>query len=77
VSGGVLIYKDVGGRPYWRAKANRRHDLVMARERVRYTPLPEVKAWTAELGMNLLTSERVNTLWYAHDLCVFRGGTKG
>jgi cyclopropane fatty-acyl-phospholipid synthase-like methyltransferase len=70
--GGLLIYKDIGHRPRWRATSNRVHDLLMAREWVRYTPLRQVEAWTRELGMEVRHSERINCLWYGHDLCLVR-----
>jgi 2-polyprenyl-3-methyl-5-hydroxy-6-metoxy-1,4-benzoquinol methylase len=70
--GGLLIYKDIGDRPRWRATANRLHDLVMAREWVHYTPLCDVEAWTKQMGMEVRLSERINRKWYGHDLCLLR-----
>ena len=66
--GGLLIFKDIGDRPRWRATANLLHDLLMTRELVRYTPLREVEAWGRVLAMEPLASERINRLWYGHDL---------
>lgn len=70
--GGILIYKDIGDRPRWRATANRLHDLVMAREWVHYTPLRDVKTWAGEFGMEVRHSERIDRLWYGHDSCLLR-----
>lgn len=70
--GGLLIYKDIGPRPAWRAFANRLHDLVMARQWVRYRAAADVLRWGHELGLSALLSERINRLWYGHDLLVFR-----
>jgi 2-polyprenyl-3-methyl-5-hydroxy-6-metoxy-1,4-benzoquinol methylase len=69
---GLLIYKDVGPRPLWRAWANRLHDLVVAKEWVHLLWADTVKAWGQERGLTLLHSERINTLWYGHDLLLFR-----
>jgi SAM-dependent methyltransferase len=71
-AGGLLLYKDIGDRPQWRATANRVHDLLMSHEWVRYTPCSEVETWAASGGLELLVSERINYLWYGHDLRLFR-----
>jgi SAM-dependent methyltransferase len=70
--GGLLIYKDIGPRPAWRAFANRLHDLIMAQQWIRYRAAPDVLGWAHELGLSPLLSERINRLWYGHDLLVFR-----
>ncbi|WP_152053724.1 class I SAM-dependent methyltransferase [Tautonia marina] len=69
--GGRLIYKDIGHRPRWRALANNCHDLLVAREWVRYTPITQVRLWAGELGFASSDPQRINRLWYAHDLAVF------
>jgi 2-polyprenyl-3-methyl-5-hydroxy-6-metoxy-1,4-benzoquinol methylase len=69
--GGLLLYKDIGDRPHWRALANNLHDLVMTREWVRYTPIGQVQAWAREIGFESSGAERINRLWYCHDLVVF------
>lgn len=69
--GGKLIYKDIGHRPRWRALANNCHDLLVAREWVRYTPIARIRAWAEELGFESPDLRRINRLWYAHDLAVF------
>jgi SAM-dependent methyltransferase len=70
--GGLLIYKDVGPQPLWRAWANRLHDLLVAREWVHLIPASRVESWGRESGLERLRSERINALWYGHDLLVFR-----
>jgi 2-polyprenyl-3-methyl-5-hydroxy-6-metoxy-1,4-benzoquinol methylase len=75
VPGGLLIFKDIGIRPRWRATANRFHDLVLAREWVQYTPLRDVEAWCCSRGLQPLTSETMNRLWYGHELVLFRNGS--
>jgi SAM-dependent methyltransferase len=69
---GLLIYKDIGDRPRWRAIANCLHDLVMTREWVRYTPLQDVKLWAGNLGIEPIDVERINRMWYGHDLMLGR-----
>jgi SAM-dependent methyltransferase len=70
--GGLLLYKDIGARPRWRAAANRIHDLLMTREWIGYTPLSEVESWAREEGLKRLETERINRLWYGHDLMLCR-----
>ena len=70
--GGHLIYKDMCRRPVWRALANRLHDLLVARQWIHYVPLERVETWAAECGLRLLHNERINRLWYGHELLVFR-----
>ncbi len=75
VPGGVLIYKDMVRRPLWRATANRLHDLMLARQWIRYEPIENVEAWACEDGGGrgeLIRSERGSRWWYGHELRVFR-----
>src|SRR5262249_42325884 len=44
-AGGILIYKDIARRPYWRAWANRLHDLPSVGEWIHYAQLEEVISW--------------------------------
>ena len=78
--GGVLVYKDMCRAPAWRAWANRAHDLLLARQWIRYVPVAQVEVWCKELG--LLLEHRADTArWcYGHELRVFRkpgGGVVG
>lgn len=68
--GGRLLYKDIGPRPRWRATMNRLHDLVMARQWVRYVEAVTVRQWVEMCGLRAGPPERINTLWYGHDLIV-------
>jgi SAM-dependent methyltransferase len=70
--GGLLLYKDIGPRPLWRAWANRLHDLLVAREWIHLLPDAVVLGWGRARGLELLRRERINALWYGHDLLVFR-----
>lgn len=70
--GGILLYKDMCRRPFWRAAANRLHDLVLARQWIHYAPVEHVEMWAREAGLRLEHSADLNRLWYGHELRVFR-----
>lgn len=70
--GGLFIFKDMGRRPYWRAAANRLHDLVVARQWIHYCPIALVERWTVERGFDLVNRDDRNMFWYRHELRVFR-----
>ncbi|MDA1013049.1 MAG: class I SAM-dependent methyltransferase [Planctomycetota bacterium] len=70
--GGWFIYKDMCRRPLWRAWMNRLHDLVVAKEWIRYEPLDNVRSMVVKDGMECLRVERINRLWYGHELLWFR-----
>ena len=66
--GGMLLYKDMCRRPLWRAWANRLHDLVVARQWINYAAVQDVERWASEAGMRVVERERINRLWYGHEL---------
>jgi 2-polyprenyl-3-methyl-5-hydroxy-6-metoxy-1,4-benzoquinol methylase len=70
--GGILIYKDMCRRPVWRSWANRLHDLVLARQWIRYRELAEVREWAAFAGLVPESRRDFVRLWYGHELYVFR-----
>jgi 2-polyprenyl-3-methyl-5-hydroxy-6-metoxy-1,4-benzoquinol methylase len=70
--GGVFIYKDMVRKPLWRATANRLHDLIQARQWINYEPIASVEATCRSKGLELIHQDRVNMLWYGHELRVFR-----
>lgn len=70
--GGILLYKDMVVRPWWRAWANRAHDLLLARQWIHYASLPQVKAWADEVGVILQHEEHYSRFVYGHELVVFR-----
>ncbi|MEZ6242658.1 MAG: class I SAM-dependent methyltransferase [Phycisphaerales bacterium] len=69
--GGRLIYKDMVDHPRWRALANQAHDLVMARQLIRYCAIEEIEAWAGEESLTLVHREDATRLWYGHELRVF------
>jgi 2-polyprenyl-3-methyl-5-hydroxy-6-metoxy-1,4-benzoquinol methylase len=70
--GGIFLFKDIGIRPFWRAWANRLHDLVLARQWIHYVPSGEIIKWMKSTGLELKHSETINILWYGHELLLFR-----
>lgn len=71
-SGGTLIYKDMSGVTWYAATGNRLHDLIVAREWIHYVPIAHPERWAAECGLKLVHAARSRTLWYEHDIRVFR-----
>ena len=69
-AGGRLVYKDMCRRPRWRALANRTHDLLLARQWIHEAPIEDVDRWCAEAGLAVSRRERINMLWYGHDLLI-------
>lgn len=68
---GRFIYKDVYPEGLIRPNASRLHDLLIARERI---DIPEIDAVTtilAGVGLRRVHHQRINTLWYGHELAVF------
>lgn len=70
--GGLLIFKDISPRPWWKAFANRLHDLVMARQWVHYRHEDIVSDWLQSRGGKIIESTRLDRLWYSHYLLVWR-----
>ncbi len=70
--GGLLIYKDMALRPWWRAWANRLHDLVLARQWIHYLPLGQAIVWAQAAGCSVVEQRTVNMLWYGHELVLLR-----
>ncbi len=69
--GGLMIYKDMVNYPDWRAYTNVMHDILLAGQRSRYVPITMVEEWGKSEGLVLRRSERINMLWYGHELRVF------
>ncbi len=70
--GGIMLYKDMVVRPWWRAWANRAHDLLLARQWIHYAPLARVKNWADEAGLELQHEEHYSRFVYGHELLVLR-----
>lgn len=69
--GGFLIYKDMCRQPLWRATMNRLHDLVVARQWVRYFPVEQVPP-TLGTEFELVLSIDRRLFWYGHEQRNFR-----
>jgi 2-polyprenyl-3-methyl-5-hydroxy-6-metoxy-1,4-benzoquinol methylase len=70
--GGILIYKDMAKRPFWRAWTNRLHDLLLARQWINYVLLSDVIKWAAAAGFSIENREEFVRGPYGHELIVFR-----
>ncbi len=70
--GGILLYKDMCDRPFWRAGMNRLHDLVIAKQWIHYVPIESVDRWALDCGLQIERAQRISILWYGHELRVFR-----
>jgi 2-polyprenyl-3-methyl-5-hydroxy-6-metoxy-1,4-benzoquinol methylase len=70
--GGILLYKDMASRPLWRAAGNVLHDLLSARELIHVVPIRAVESLAESAGFRLLASDDSATLWYGHEMRVFR-----
>ena len=71
-AGGVFLYKDMCDAPVWRAGMNRLHDLVMARQWIRYLPIEDADRWAAEAGLVREVAEEHAMLWYGHEIRMYR-----
>ncbi|MVT76338.1 class I SAM-dependent methyltransferase [Bradyrhizobium cajani] len=69
---GFFIYKDMADEPFFDAFLNRLHDLVIAREWIRYLPLEVAVEWAAHFDLQLIRSSQYRKLFYRHELLVFR-----
>jgi len=76
-AGGVFLYKDMCDAPAWRAAMNRMHDLVMARQWIRYLPIEDADRWAAEAGLVREVAEERAMLWYGHEIRVYRRAAGG
>ncbi|WP_198029497.1 bifunctional 2-polyprenyl-6-hydroxyphenol methylase/3-demethylubiquinol 3-O-methyltransferase UbiG [Bradyrhizobium sp. WSM3983] len=69
---GFFIYKDMADEPFLSAFLNRLHDLVSAREMIRYLPLEAALEWAANFDLQLILRSHYTKLFYGHELLVFR-----
>jgi 2-polyprenyl-3-methyl-5-hydroxy-6-metoxy-1,4-benzoquinol methylase len=70
--GGILLYKDIGERPRWRALLNRLHDLVVANQWINYRAVKAVEAWMLKCGFEVAEAQSYDRLWYHHELRIFQ-----
>ncbi|MHC1950500.1 class I SAM-dependent methyltransferase [Bradyrhizobium sp. UFLA06-06] len=71
-SRGFFIYKDMADEPFLNAFLNRLHDIVIAREMIRYLPLEAALDWGANFDLQLILRSQYTKLFYRHELLVFR-----
>jgi 2-polyprenyl-3-methyl-5-hydroxy-6-metoxy-1,4-benzoquinol methylase len=70
--GGAFLYKDMCDAPFWRAGMNRLHDLVMARQWIRYLPVESADRWAREAGFAIEVAEERGMLLYGHEIRLYR-----
>jgi len=75
--GGRLIYKDMCRRPRWRAAANSLHDLVLARQWIKYAPVDWVEETVVGLGFRCIFAGTADRLWYGHESRIFEKAADG
>ncbi|MEJ0022530.1 MAG: class I SAM-dependent methyltransferase [Alphaproteobacteria bacterium] len=68
--GGTLVYKDMAAQPLVPAWINRIHDLLSARQWIRYYPLDAVKSALAGGGFKTRHEARIWRGPYLHELLV-------
>ena len=71
-AGGVLIFKDISPRPWWKAFANRMHDLIMARQWVNYRHERDVAEQLRKMNGEVIEEMRLDRLWYSHYLVCWK-----
>jgi SAM-dependent methyltransferase len=71
-SGGYLIYKDMCKYPYWKATANRIHDLIIARQLIHYVPIQTIKKWGEFCGLTLEKEVSYSKYFYGHEQILFK-----
>lgn len=69
--GGRLIVKDMSRRAHLRRWMNRLHDAVMTMQWIREPDMGLVADVAARGGLREILSERIDMLWYAHELRIF------
>jgi 2-polyprenyl-3-methyl-5-hydroxy-6-metoxy-1,4-benzoquinol methylase len=77
---GLFVYKDMASKPRYCGIMNRLHDLVVAREWIRYYPIDNVKKILSENGGHQEKKAQIFSqhescrmfFWYQHEWVVFR-----
>ena len=70
--GGRLIYKDMADEPLPFAAFNALHDLVLARQVIRYMPIERAAAVLTSGGARVLYKDAWRRAFYAHELLVIQ-----
>lgn len=69
--GGMLLYKDMSTRSRRWSTLNRLHDLVLARQWIRYVAVASVLDWARDVQFELRHRDAALRFGYDHDLLVF------
>ena len=70
--GGYLLYKDMCQKPFWKASANRLHDLILAGQWINYVPIEKIKKWGCSLGLELVEESYYSRFFYGHEQLLFK-----
>ena len=70
--GGLFLYKDMATTPWWCALGNRLHDLVLARQWIRYCPRNFACEVLQAEKMRPIHRDEWRRYWYAHEFVVFK-----
>jgi 2-polyprenyl-3-methyl-5-hydroxy-6-metoxy-1,4-benzoquinol methylase len=74
--GGILIYKDMCTRPFWKTVFNQLHDLILAHQWIHHVDVKKVESWAADEGF-VLDAKVDRTLYlYGHELRRFARSIK-
>lgn len=73
--GALFLYKDINSADIFRASMNRLHDMALAQDWVHYLPAENARKLAAGAGLTEIHYDKINRLWYGHDLHVFRKET--
>jgi len=69
---GLLVYKDMCHRPWWKAQANRIHDLLVSRQVISYVPVHTVEKWGRSAGLEVVLRKEISRFWYGHEVRIMR-----
>lgn len=69
--GGILLYKDMCCRPFWKAVFNQVHDLIFAHQWIHHIDCKKVESWAANEGFVLKKKADRTIYCYGHEFRCF------
>jgi 2-polyprenyl-3-methyl-5-hydroxy-6-metoxy-1,4-benzoquinol methylase len=69
---GIFVYKDMCNSPWWKALANRLHDLIIARELISYVSISQIAEWANARSMEVIFREDITRFWYGHEFMILK-----
>lgn len=70
--GGLLVYKDMAEKPFFRAWWNRFHDLIVAKQWIHYRAIDDVEGWLKSMDAEVVERSAKILGLYGHELMVAR-----